>query len=83
MRIYTLNQPKLLTITTQVDEPQYVEGIPYSLQQKLNIGKSLVVRNYKGNLVIVTMRREIVGKRAKEIIKVVNGYSKGNCMFYR
>ena len=83
MRIYTLNQPKLLTITTQVDEPQYVEGIPYSLQQKLNIGKSVVVRNYKGVLIVVTMRREIVGKQAKEIIKVINGYSKGNCMFYR
>lgn len=83
MRIYTLNQPKLLTITTQVDDAQYIEGIPYSLQQKLNIGKSLVVRNYKGNLVIVTMKKEIIGKRAKEIIKVINGYSKANCMFNR
>lgn len=83
MRIYTLTQPRLLTITTQVDEPQYVEGIPYSLQQKLNIGKSLVVRNHKGNLVVVTMRREIVDKKAKEIIRIINGYSKGNCMFYR
>ena len=83
MKIYTLTQPRLLTVTNQVDEPQYVEGIPYSLQQKLNIGKSLVVKNYKGILVVVTMKREIVGKKANEIIRVINGYSKGNCMFYR
>ena len=83
MKIYTLSQPRLLTVTTQIEEPQYVEGIPYSLQRKLNIGKSLTVRNYKGNLVIVTMSREIVGKRATQILKVINGYSKTNCAFYR
>lgn len=83
MRIYSLKQPRLLQVTNQVNEPQYVEGIPYSLQRKLNIGSSLVVRNCKGILVIVTMRREIIGKRANEIIRVINGYSKGNCMFYR
>lgn len=83
MKIYTLSQPRLLTVTTQVKEPQYVEGIPYSLQQKLNIGKSLVVKNNKGNLIVVTMRREIVGKHATQILKVINGYSKANCAFYR
>lgn len=79
MRIYTLAQSNLFTITTEVEEPQYVEGIPYSLQQKCNIPQRITVNNLNGNLSIFCgVKRVISGKEAEKIIKILNGYSKVN-----
>jgi len=79
MRIYTLAQPNLFTITTEVEEPQYVEGIPYSLQMKCNIPQRITVNNWKGNLTIYCgVKRVISGQEAQKIIKIINGYSKTN-----
>ena len=79
MKIYTLAQPNLFTITTEVEEPQYVEGIPYSLQMKLNIPQRITVNNFKGNLTIFCgVKRVISGTEAQKVIKIINGYSKAN-----
>lgn len=79
MRIYTLAQPNLLLITTETLESIYIEGIPYSLQMKLNIPQRIVVNNYNGNQTLIKVSgRVIKGKQATKIIKVLNGYSKAN-----
>lgn len=81
MRIYTMTQSNLLCVPTEnTVEPHYVENIPFSLQQKLNIPKSITVRYYNGNVFIGVgcKGREIQGKSALKIIKVINGYNKAN-----
>lgn len=79
MRIYTSTQLQLYVITTEINEPQYVESIPYSLQQKLNIPQRISVKYYKGKpFIFCGIRREIYGDKANRIIKVLNGYAKAN-----
>ncbi len=83
MNIYTMDQSlSSLANINNVYEPIYVNNIPYSLQLKLKIGRTIVIVNKKNNLVVTTIGRVISGKRAREIIKVLNGYSKANNLFY-
>lgn len=77
MILYTSTAVQLHQIANII-EPQYIENIPYSLQMKLNIPKRITVKYYKGNPCIYCgIKREIEGKTAKKIIKVINGYLKG------
>ena len=79
MRIYTITQLQLYTISREIIEPQYIENIPYSLQLKCNIPQRISIRYYKGNPYIYCgVRREIYGEKAKQIIRVLNGYAKEN-----
>lgn len=86
MKIYTLTQPRLLTITPEVLETQYVEDVPLSVQKKVHIGRYFSVNNKKGRLSIVVMKKgkkvTIIGQEAKVIIDEVNAFSKKNCQFF-
>ena len=78
MIIYNANQMQQLVIYSTM-EIQYVENIPLSLQRKLNFPyKKCAIKYTKGNPKIVLTMRTIEGKRAQEIIRVLNGYSKAN-----
>ena len=77
MIIYTSTQIQLHQISN-IEEPQYIENVPYSLQMKLNIPKRITIKYYKGNpCIYYDIRGKIEGKIAKKIIKVINGYLKG------
>lgn len=79
MRIYTITQLQLYKVTREIIEPQYVENIPYSLQQKLNIPQRISIRYYKGKpFIYCGVRREIYGEKANRIIRILNGYAKEN-----
>lgn len=79
MIIYNANQIQQLVIYPTM-ETQYVDNIPLSLQRKLNFPyKKCAISYNNGNPTIVLTKRTIDGKQAKEIIRVLNGYSKANC----
>lgn len=78
MYIYSSKMEMQLCIYP-IMETQYVENIPLSIQKKLNFPyKNCAIRYYKGNPFIVLTKKTIDGNKAKEIIRVLNGYSKGN-----
>jgi hypothetical protein len=78
MQIYTISQLQLYTIKPEVQDVQYVEGIPYSLQMKCNIPRNITVRYYKGNPCVYFGRTAIYDEKAKKIVKILNGYAKEN-----
>ena len=83
MVIYTSTHIQLYQITN-ITEPQYIENIPYSLQKKLSIPKSIVIKYYKGKPFIYCKTREIDPLKVPKIIKVINGYAKTyNQVLYR
>lgn len=81
MIIYTSTHIQMYQIVNNLVEPQYVENIPFSLQGKLNIPRNIVVKYYKGKPYIcygTKSIRQIEDAKAKQIIKVINGYAKAN-----
>lgn len=85
MQIYTSNGIHLSQISREIIEPQYVDNVPYSVQQKLNIkGNKICVQMYKKQpIVTVGCRMQVVGDKATRIIKVLNGYQKSNARYNR
>ena len=62
---------------SNIPEPMYIDGVPYSLQQKCNIPKN-IIKYYKGKPYIYCNTREIDSPKAIKIIKIINGYAKAN-----
>jgi hypothetical protein len=78
MQIYSPTMQMQLCIY-QTMETQYIENIPLSLQRKLNFPyRKCAIEYHKGEPYIVLTNYTICGEQAKEIIRVLNGYSKAN-----